>query len=94
MALRRQPIASASIRTPQQVQQAHLQQQHQQQHQQQAPGQVQVPQVQPAVVNSVFRSPEEINIPLQQRRPNFYQPTTARYESDEAESAADEEEEY
>lgn len=48
-------------------------------------------QVQPAVINTVFRSPEEINIPLQQRRPNLslYQPTTARYESSEQE-----EEEY
>lgn len=73
VALRRQPVASPSVRTPQQV----IQQQQQPQQQQQ--------QVQPAVVNSVFRSADEINIPLQQRRPNFYQPTTVRYESDEEE---------
>lgn len=82
MALRRQPLASASQRAPQTQQVQAPQQQQQQQIQQQQ-------QQQPAVVNSVFRSPEEINIPLIQRRPNFYQPTTARYESEEQE-----EEEY
>lgn len=32
---------------------------------------------------NVFRSPDEVNISLQQRRPYFTQATTARYEEDD-----------
>ena len=51
------------------TQAAHVRQQHQQQHQQQ-----------PA--QNVYRSPEEINISLQQRRP-YFAATTPRFEEEE-----------